>query len=157
MGETVKDIDSEDLAVTSVDEYLRRLEEADMCLMVYKDEELIFQSGSKGIRPHLEAIDKLGDQLRGTLMVDKIVGRAAALLILYSGVAEVHAGVVSRGGLEVLARAGVKLFYGVETEHIKMVDGRIYCPFEAMVQGIDDPATAYSVVVEKMESFRKAN
>jgi hypothetical protein len=116
---------------------------------------VVFQSKSKGILPHLEAIDAIGSRLRGTLMVDKIVGCAAALLILYSGVVEVHAGVISRGGRDVLNRAGVKLWFEEETEHIKMVDGRIYCPFEAMVQGIDDPEQAYHAIVEKMESLRK--
>ena len=137
-----------------MDEYLKRLDEAGMCLMVYEGGSVIFQSQSKGIRPHLEAIAALGSRLRGTLMVDKIVGRAAALLILYSGVVEVYAGVISRGGRDVLNRAGVKLLYEEETEHIKMVDGRIFCPFEAMVQGIDDPDEAYVAIVEKMSSLQ---
>ena len=72
-----------------------------------------------------------------------------------SAPAEVHAGVISRGGRELLEKADLKLFYGEETEHIKTVDGRIYCPFEAMVQDIDDPTQAYYAVVEKMNSFRK--
>ena len=42
-------------------------------------------------------------------------------------------------------------------QRIKMVDGRIYCPFEAMVQGIDDPEQAYHAIVEKMESLRKSS
>lgn len=138
-----------------MDEYLRKLDEAGMCLMVYEGGSVIFQSKSKVVMPHLEAIDALGRRLRGTLMVDKIVGRAAALLILYSGAIEVHASVISGGGRDVLNRAGVKLLYEEETEHIKMVDGRIYCPFEAMVHGIDDPERAYHAIVEKMESLRK--
>jgi hypothetical protein len=35
------------------------------------------------------------------------------------------------------------------------VDGRIYCPFEAMVQDINDPVQAYRAIVEKMNSLRK--
>jgi len=140
-----------------MDEYLRKLDEAGMCLMVYEGSSVIFRSKSKGVRPHLEAIAALGSRLRGTLLVDKIVGRAAALLILYSGVVEVHAGVISRGGRDVLNRTCVKLLFEEETEHIKMMDGRIYCPFEAMVQGIDDPEQAYYAIIEKMESLRKLN
>lgn len=138
-----------------MEEYLRKLDETGMCLMVYEGGSVIFQSKSKGIRPHLEAIEELGSRLRGTLMVDKIVGRAAALLILFSGATEVHAGVISRGGKELLAKGGVGLYYEEQTEHIKMVDGRIFCPFEAMVQGIDDPDEAYVAIVEKMSSSQK--
>jgi len=140
-----------------VDEYLRKLDETGMCLMVYKKNRVIFQSNSKGVRPHLEAIDALGSRLKGSLMADKIVGRAAALLILYGGALEVHAGVITRGGRKALERSGVKLFIGEETEHIKMVNGRIYCPFEAMVQGINDPEQAYHAILEKMESLRKTS
>ena len=64
--------------------YFDELEKSGMSLMIYRDSELIFQSMSKGIRPHLEAIKKHDNDLIGTVMVDKIVGRAAALLILYS-------------------------------------------------------------------------
>jgi len=145
----------EDIAVKPLDEYIERLDASGLSLMVYDGDDIIFKSSSKGVRPHLEAIDALGKRLRGTTMVDKIVGRAAALLILYGGPAEVHAGVINPGGRRLLLDAGVRLSYGEEIEHIKTVDGRIYCPFEAMVQGIDDPVEAYHAVVEKMNSFRK--
>ena len=134
--------------------YLETLEKTGNSLMVYRCGDLVFQSNSKGIRPHLEAIDQLGEGLRGTIMVDKIVGRAAALLILYSGAAEAHAAVLSTQGRRALEMHGLSFTYAEEVEHIKMQDGRIYCPFEAMVQGLTDPQEAYQVIVEKMRSLR---
>jgi len=138
-----------------LDEYVARLDELGLSLMVYEADEVIFRSASKGVRPHLEAIDALGTRLRGTTMADKLIGRAAALLILYGGAAEVHAGAINPGGRRLLEEAGVRLSYVEEIEHIKTIDGRIYCPFEAMVQGIQDPAKAYPAIVEKMDSLRK--
>ncbi len=139
-----------------LDEYIARLDEQGLSLMVCEEGTMIFKSKSKGVRPYLEAIDSLGARLRGTVIIDKIVGRAAALLVIYSGAAEVHAGVINPGGRTLLDTAGVRLFFGKEIEHIKTVDGRIYCPFEAMVQGIDDPSVAYYAIVDKMNSFKKA-
>jgi hypothetical protein len=49
---------------------------------------------------------------------------------------------------------GLKFTYLEETEHIKMQDGQIFCPFEAMVQGITDPKEGYRVIVEKMRSLK---
>jgi hypothetical protein len=138
-----------------LDKYLERLDASGLSLMVYNGGEVIFQSASKGVRPYLEAIDALGGRLKGTLIVDKIVGRAAALLLLYSGAVEVHAGVINPGGRKLIEDAGVRLFYDKEIEHIKTVDGRIYCPFESMVQGISDPTVAYHAVVEKMAALRR--
>lgn len=79
-----------------MDEYLSELMETGMSLMIYRDGVMLFSSRNNGIRPHLEAIESLGrEALRGTIMVDKIVGRAAALLILYAGASEVHCLTVS--------------------------------------------------------------
>ncbi len=138
-----------------MDEYVKKLDELGLSLMVYEGRTVLFRSASKGVRPHLEAIDAFGAHLRGTTMVDKIVGRAAALLILYSGAAKVHAGVINPGGRKLIEDAGVRLSFDKEIDHIKTVDGRIYCPFEAMVQGIDNPVQAYQAIVDKMNSFRK--
>jgi len=134
--------------------YLEELDKTGNSLMIYKDGRLIFQSASKGIRPHLEAIEDHGEALRGTLMVDKIVGRAAALLILYSEAAEVHAQVLSRPGKQVLDQHGLAIMYEELVDHIKMKDGNIYCPFERMVQDVSDPAEAYAAIVEKMNSLK---
>jgi len=135
--------------------YLEELDKTGNSLMIYSDGRLIFQSASKGIRPHLEAIETHGEALRGTLMVDKIVGRAAALLILYSGAAEAQAHVLSRPGRQVLDMYGLPTSYVELVDHIKMKDGSIYCPFERMVQGVTDPDEAYAAIVEKMRSLNE--
>jgi len=135
--------------------YLEELEKTGMSLMVHKGDGVIFQSDSGGIRPHLEAMEELGrETLRDSIMVDKIVGRAAALLILYSGAAEAHASVISASGKEAFRNNDMRFTFAEETEHIKMKDGRIYCPFERMVQGISDPEEAYRAIVAKMAEFR---
>ncbi len=135
--------------------YLEELDKTGNSLMIYSHGQLIFQSASKGIRPHLEAIEAHGEALRGTLMVDKIVGRAAALLIIYSGAAEAHAQVLSKPGKQVLDLYNLPTSYVELTDHIKMKDGSIYCPFERMVQGVTDPAEAYAAITEKMRSLNE--
>ena len=138
-----------------MDAYLTELDRLEMCLMVWRGEEIVFSSRSKGIRPHLEAIEVLGREgLNGSVMADKIVGRAAALLMLYSVPAEVHAVVITKKAKELLESGGVKVFPDSEVPAIKEKNGRIYCPFEAMVQGISDPEEAYSAIVAKMLSMK---
>lgn len=125
--------------------------------MIYKEGELIFESDLKGIRPHLKAINELGSELEGTLMVDKILGRAAAFLVIYSKASEAITAVLSTPGKQVLDKYGLKYSYREEVSHIKMENGVIYCPFERMVQGIDDPVEAYGAIVEKMNSFKTSS
>jgi hypothetical protein len=138
-----------------LDAYIAELDRLEMCLMVWKGGEIVFSSRSKGIRPHLEAIEKLGrERLTGSVMVDKIVGRAAALLMLYSVPAEVHAGVITTKAKELLEAGGVRVCPDGEVSAIKERDGHIYCPFEAMVQGTSDPEEAYPAIVAKMRSMK---
>lgn len=140
-----------------MNQYLNKLEKTGNSLMIYKNKELIFESNLGGIRPHLLAIKKLGTDLEGTLMVDKILGRAAAFLVIYSKAAEAIAAVISTPGKKVMETFGVKISYRQEVPHIKMENGVIYCPFERMVQGIDEPAEAYQAIVEKMNSIKNSS
>ncbi len=137
--------------------YLDVLESTGNSLMIYRDDELIFESDLGGIRPHLKAIDELGEGLHGTLMVDKILGRAAAFLVIYSKAAEAITNIVSSPGREVLEAHNIKFSFQEEVPHIKMENGVIFCPFERMVQGIDDPEEAYQAMVEKMASFKASS
>jgi hypothetical protein len=141
----------------SMNQYLDTLEKTGNSLMVYKNGKLIFESSLKGIRPHLQAIKELGIKLEDSLMVDKILGRAAAFLVIYSKASEVIAAVVSTPGLKVIEKYGVKYSYQEEVPHIKMKNGVIYCPFERMVQGIDDPNEAYRTINDKMNSFKSSS
>jgi len=145
------------ILMPSMNHYLDILEETGNSLMIYKHSELIFESELKGIRPHLRAIEELGGNLEGTLMVDKILGRAAAFLVVYSKAAEAMAIVVSTPGRRVLEDHSLKFSYREEVPHIKLENGVIYCPFERMVQGIDDPDEAYRAIVEKMSSFEDSS
>lgn len=138
-------------------DYLDILEESGNSLMIYKAGELIFESDLGGIRPHLKAIDELGSKLEGTLMVDKILGRAAAFLAIYAKAAEAMALIVSSPGKQVLDASGIKYSFREEVPHIKMENGVIYCPFESMVQGIEDPEEAYRAIRAKMASFKSSS
>jgi hypothetical protein len=138
-----------------MDPYLQRLDASESALHIYRGGEVIFFSKAKGIAPHLEAIEKIGrESLRGTLMVDKVVGRAAALLMLYSLPAEVHAGVITHTAKSLLEEKGIKVVAAETVDAVKQKDGRIYCPFEAMVQDIATPEEAYPAIVAKLKSLQ---
>jgi len=134
--------------------YLEILEQEKKSLMIYKHSELIFESELGGLLPHLEAIEEYGPELEGTLMVDKVVGRAAAFLIVYSHAGEVITKVLSTPGKRVFEKHGLKYGYHLEVPNIKMKNGEIYCPFERMVQGIEDPGEAYRAIREKMNNLQ---
>ena len=134
--------------------YLAMLEDSGQNLLVFKDGELIFSSGSRGVAPLVEAVDAFGREgLMGVVTADRIVGRAAALLNVYMGAVEVHALLISAGAEEVLGEHGVGFIFREETDAIKMRDGVVFCPFERLVQGVSDPEEAYLMIRAKLSDL----
>ena len=73
------------------------------------------------------------------ILQDKIIGKAAALLIHRLGFRTVHAGVLSKLAEAVLQRHGIAYTYE------QLVD-RIHCQTEALLVEVEDPEAAYRLV-----------
>jgi zinc transport system ATP-binding protein len=111
-------------------------------LEVFCDRLPVFSSAGKWLHPLFELEDFLaGSPLaRDALALrDRIVGKAAALLIVRLGIRQVHAGVLSRLGLEVFEARGVKVSWGQLVE-------RIACQTESALAEVQDPEAAYALL-----------
>ncbi|MBC7187412.1 MAG: DUF1893 domain-containing protein [Calditrichaeota bacterium] len=105
---------------------------------------LVFVSDGKWLHPLFELETFLQEHTipPGELVVhDKIVGRAAALLLVYLGVSRVVADLLSRGGQEVLEH------YKVSYQFVTLVD-RILCRTEELLAHELDPARAHRMLLE---------
>ena len=137
-----------------LDRYLKNLEEKGLSLLIYKDGKTVFSSTGIGMKPLLEVIESIGrETLRESIVVDKIVGRAAALLIIYMEAGEIYASTMSRSAIEVLRHHNLFFHFDQEVETIKGRDGVEICPFEKLVHKISDPAEAYYSIRAKFASM----
>jgi len=111
-------------------------------LEVYLTEKLIFHSDGKWLHPLLE-LDKFlsnKDYDRSLLLVkDKIVGRAAAMVLIHLRIQNVKAGIMSKPGIDVFKK------HQVNYEYEKIVD-RIQCRTEEMLKNEIDPNSAYELI-----------
>ena len=82
-----------------------RLKEKNFTLVVARAGQIVFETRLHGIRGLLQAIEKLDKELVGCSVADKVVGRAAAMLCVYSQVAQVFAIILSREGKRVFEDA----------------------------------------------------
>ena len=102
----------------------------------------IFTSHSNWLHPLFELEAYLADyalQPAHLLLQDKIIGKAAALLILRMGFQTVKAGVLSRLGEAVFQR------HGITSTYEQLVD-RIHCQTEELLATVEDPEEAYRLV-----------
>ena len=111
-------------------------------LTVFRNGTLIFTSYGKWLHPLFELEAYLADhavQPAHLLLQDKIIGKAAALLIHRLGFRTVKAGILSRLGEAVLQRHGTVYTYEQLVEHI-------HCQTEELLATVEDPEEAYRLV-----------
>lgn len=132
----------------------RYLAEGYTCTLL-RDGVVLYQSRERGVRPLLAAVDA-GLDARGCTAVDSIVGRAAALLYVYLGVAAVTAEVMSVGAREVLAAHGIETAARTVAAHIVNRRGDGLCPMEIATSGITDPTEALVAIRKTAAALRAA-
>ncbi len=111
-------------------------------LTVWCDGTVIFTSTANWLHPLFELQNYLAThpvQPEQLILQDKIIGKAAALLIHRLSVRRVEAGLLSRLGEAVLRDRGVAYSYE------QLVD-RIHCQTEALLAEVEDVEVAYELL-----------
>jgi hypothetical protein len=126
-----------------------------LSLVVVKDGTTIFHSRLSGISGLLEAVERLRNDLNGSSVADRVVGRAAALLLASSQVGIVYALTLSVEGLKVLEENGIPLQYEKLVPKILDKSGRDICPFERFSMTISSLSEAYEKLKNFAETLKK--
>lgn len=87
--------------------------------------------------------------LRGAAVADKVVGKAAAALLILGGVRELYTDVVSRPALDLLQAAGLAVGFGRCTERIVNRAGTGLCPLETRCLDLTTPEACF----ERIDAF----
>ena len=111
-------------------------------LLVYKDKKISYQD-EHGIKPLLIQIKKKG--LKDAIVVDKLVGKAAALLMVYGGVKQVHTNIIAKDAMIVFEKYNIKYSANEIVEYIQNRTKDGLCPMEEKVKNIDKPKKAYKI------------
>jgi hypothetical protein len=123
-----------------------RLIQKDLSLVIVKDAKVLFETESHGIGDLLKAINQIQNQMKGSSVADRIVGRAAALLFVFSGVTSVFAVTASDGGIEVLKKNSVFYEYESRVTNVLNLKRTDACPFEKLVAKLSSPEKAYEAL-----------
>jgi hypothetical protein len=111
-------------------------------LTVWYEGTPIFTSHDNWLYPLLELEAYLADnpvQPENLILQDKIIGKAAALLIHRLGFCTVKAGILSRLGEAIFHRYGIAYTY----EHLVE---RIHCQTEELLAQVEAPEEAYRLI-----------
>lgn len=90
----------------------------------------IYTYDGRGVTDLFRLLNTAPNVLRSARIADKVVGKAAAALMVMAKVGEVYADVVSRPAIELLERYGIRTTYGVLADRIINRSGMGMCPLE---------------------------
>jgi len=119
------------------------LREENLSLVIVKKDKVLFKSSSSGIRGLLQAIENLNDELHKSSVADRVIGRAAALLLVYFHAKEAYGATVSKEGLRVLKESNIPLEHENIVSRILDREGKDICPFERFSLTINSPEESY--------------
>jgi hypothetical protein len=109
---------------------------------------IIKTSHERGVIPMLEIIRDYQNILAETVIADKIIGKAAALLLVGYKVKQIYAEILSQQAKEVLDQYSMFYQYGKYVDYIQNRSKNGQCPMEKLTQRINDPQIAYSNILQ---------
>lgn len=129
------------------------LENHSLTCVVQKGETLL-RSEARGIAPLLGWLEADHDALRGAVIADKVIGKAAAMLMVYGGAAQVYASVISEPAAACFTENGIVYFCDQTVDYIVNRSGDGMCPMEQCCLTIDSPAEAYTALKQKLAQLK---
>lgn len=106
-----------------LEDIIRLLHEGKHSLVVSNGEVRTFDR--RGVADLYALLQEDSDFLKGASVADKVVGKAAAALMILGEVGELHADVVSRPALDLFADSGVRVSYGTQSRTLSTVQRRM--------------------------------
>jgi len=138
--DTLKDIALAQKVITS----------EDVSVVVVDYGKILRKKKGQGIKPFLEVIEEMGDEIHGSVIGDRILGRASALLCRYSKIRAVYSPQATKTAIAILIMGSIPAQIEKLVPFIKNRDGSGLCPFEKMLENIDEPKKAYNFLKEKV-------
>lgn len=127
------------------EQMLDMLNEQGLSLLVYNDSTLSTHA-DRGVQDLLTLIADHPDRLRGAVVADKVIGKAAAALMAAGGVREVHTNIICTPARRLLEAEGIPVFAREEVPEILNRDRSAMCPIDAQLTRAETVAECVEIL-----------
>ena len=130
-------------------EILRR----EKCSLVVKNHGIVTTYSKPGVRDLEYLLDHDPEMLHGATIADKVIGKAAAAMVVVGGVKELYAEVMSKRAIPFLEEAGIAYTYGTLVDTIKEEGGR--CQLEKITAPATTPEETVALLRTHFEEKKR--
>lgn len=114
-----------------------------------------YQNVGIGVKPIITPMREDKAFFKDKYVGDRIVGKAAALLLILSGAKYVYGSVMSRGAVEILNKYNLDYSYDTLVEYIENRTKTGMCPLEQCVKECDDKDLAFDLIEQKINELMR--
>ena len=104
---------------------------------------ITYTSTLNGLRPLMHWLLNDPEVLKDSYVIDKVVGKASAMLLTYGGAKKIHGITMSKAADQFLTERGIEHSYDILVDYIINNDGTDMCPMEKRVVNITEPEQAF--------------
>ncbi len=139
----------------TVERAAKMIREGKADCIVIKHGRISAREKGRGLSPLLNIYKTAPEALKDAVVVDKVIGRAAAFVIVSGKAKRAHGELISEDALELLQKyqipaSGNKVVHRILN---RRMDG--LCPLEQAVSGIDDPAQALAALEKRIAEMSR--
>jgi hypothetical protein len=102
-----------------------------------------FTSKERGVKPLMHLLKEKKGFLKGASVADKVIGKAAALLMALGEIKEVHTLIISEPAIQVFEKYNIPCFYDKKVTRIVNRAGDGLCPMETLCLDVENPQEAF--------------
>jgi len=124
--------------------------------VVLKDGRIAEIERGRGVSPLLRLYDRDRTALRGGIVVDKVIGRAAAAIAICGGARFVHGRIMSEDAQSFLKDNGIPSSCTLMVKRILNQRRDGLCPLERSVLGITEPAAALAALRRRVGELQRS-
>ena len=110
----------------------------------------VFTSHERGVKPLLHLLTEKKGFLKGASVADKVIGKAAALLMVLGEIKEVHTLIISEPAIKVFENHNIPCFYDKKVDRIVNRTGDGLCPMESLCLDVEEPQEAFMAITNKL-------
>jgi len=124
--------------------------------IVIKDGVIAHAADGRGVAPLLDLYKSKPELVRDAFVVDKIIGKAGAMIVAAAGAKAVYAEIMSFSARDYLKSRGILGMSGRSVDVISDRDGNGICPIEKSVFGTEDPIEGIACIERRFRELRGA-
>ncbi len=133
----------------NIEEMKHLLNKDDIVCVLSKGDQVL-TSNLKGVRPWIKWLRECPELLADAVVADKVVGKAAAMLMVVAKIKRLYTPMISENALEFLSNQTIDFSYDKTVPYIINNERNGMCPMEQTVIHIEDAHQGYQALLHKI-------